>query len=348
MPEPSILALGYPFKMAQIPPSHKAPFLPVTGLTALSQSGSPQAAESSPQPKATWQQPRDHMQFCPVGEAESKHDLFEIVDPWAAPDLAAVAAGDLIKKYDEGPPVLAIQQRLNVLGHTAPETGVLDTETLSALNQVYSQVGQEPRPHFDASSLQILEQAEQSHAVAKSAEAAAQAKQEAAIEHLKSLSPTDLHQLGRKDPQAFFKALLPAALESQKEFGIPAALTLAQGALESDYARSPIGGYNIFGIKGQGPAGAVNVKTREVFDGKETYIKADFARYNNFYEAVKSHGQLFHNGYYDKAMAQYQTDGDMPTFIENIATTYATAPNYSRAIQRLIETHDLLTLTGAQ
>ena len=161
------------------------------------------------------------------------------------------------------------------------------------------------------------------------------------LNRLKSMPPSELKDLGKNNKQAFFEALLPAAIESEKEFGVPAELTLAQAALESAWARSPIGGYNIFGIKGTGPAGKTSVNTQEYLNGEWVRMKDGFALYNNFYEAVHEHGELFHNGYYDKAVDQFAQDRNTYAFIDNIQGIYATDPGYSRKIKSIIEDYGL-------
>lgn len=166
-------------------------------------------------------------------------------------------------------------------------------------------------------------------------------------ERLKQISPAQLKELGQKDKQAFFAALLPAALESEKQFGVPAEVTLAQAALESGWARSPIGGYNIFGIKGSGPAGKTSVNTKEFLNGRWVSIKDGFAKYNNFYEAVKSHGKLFHNGYYDKAVDQFARDRNPMRFVDNIHGIYATDPGYSRKIKGIIDDFGLRQMAAS-
>lgn len=164
------------------------------------------------------------------------------------------------------------------------------------------------------------------------------------IQSLTYMSPQMLKQLGQKSPNAFFKALLPAAIESEKKYGVPAAVTLAQAALESGWARSPIGGYNIFGIKGRGPGGSVNVSTQEFIRGRYVTIRDNFAKYNNFYEAVSAHGKLFHNGYYNKGIKGYAQDKNPLVFVDNIAKTYATDPNYAKKIKDIIKNHNLLNM----
>jgi flagellum-specific peptidoglycan hydrolase FlgJ len=168
--------------------------------------------------------------------------------------------------------------------------------------------------------------------------------QTAAIEKLKTMKPAELAKLGKTDKKAFFQALLPAALESERKYGVPAEVTLAQAAVESGWAKSPIGGYNIFGIKGSGPAGTVSLATKE---GSGTPSRARFAKYNNFYEAVGEHGQLYNNGYYKKGMSQYAKDKNVSKFIDNIARIYATAPNYATKLKGVIKSYGLATMANA-
>ncbi|PKL76309.1 MAG: hypothetical protein CVV27_10930 [Candidatus Melainabacteria bacterium HGW-Melainabacteria-1] len=167
------------------------------------------------------------------------------------------------------------------------------------------------------------------------------------IQRLQQMQPAELKQLGEKDKKAFFAALLPAAIESERTFGVPAEVTLAQAALESGWARSPIGGFNIFGIKGSGPAGKTTVNTTEFYNGRYVKIKDGFAKYHNFAQAVEKHGKLFHNGYYDKAVNQYAKDKNVDRFVDNIHGIYATDPNYSRKIKGIIDDFGLKQLVDS-
>lgn len=172
----------------------------------------------------------------------------------------------------------------------------------------------------------------------------AELRHQTALEKLRQMTPTELKALGENDKRAFFEALLPAAIESEKKFGVPAEVTLAQAALESGWGRAPIGGYNIFGIKGKGSQGSINVQTREFYNGRYVTIRDNFARYANFYDAIMSHGKLFHNGYYDKAMTQYAKDKDPLHFVDNIQGIYATDPEYARKIKSIIMDYGLIDM----
>lgn len=161
---------------------------------------------------------------------------------------------------------------------------------------------------------------------------------------LSQMTPAELKRLGATNKKAFFEALLPAALESERLHGVPAAVTLAQAALESGWAASPIGGFNIFGIKGSGPAGSKVVSTKEYLKGKWVTIQDKFALYRNFHEAIVKHGELFHNGYYKKGISEFAKNRDPWKFIDNIGRVYATAPNYASSIKKLMKDYDLVGL----
>ncbi|HEY9766113.1 MAG TPA: glucosaminidase domain-containing protein [Chroococcales cyanobacterium] len=170
---------------------------------------------------------------------------------------------------------------------------------------------------------------------------ATQSTLSASTERLKALSTAELARLGVNDKQAFFAALRPAAEEAEKLYGVPAEVTLAQAALESGWGKSALGGFNIFGIKGSGPAGTVSSKTQEWVSGRYVTITANFAKYGNFYQAVVEHGKRFHNGYYDKAVNQFAQDKDYRKFIQNIQGIYATDPKYSSKLLSIIDDYHL-------
>lgn len=163
-----------------------------------------------------------------------------------------------------------------------------------------------------------------------------------------SLTPAHLKALGqRSDKRAFFQALLPAAVAAEKRYGVPASVTLAQAAVESGWAKSPIGGYNIFGIKGSGSAGSKGVWTHEVFHGVRVPWFDKFALYQTFDDAIMAHGKLFHNGYYDKGIQQFAKDHDPYAFVDNVGKRYATSPTYARTIKQMMTDNDLVAMAKA-
>ena len=165
-------------------------------------------------------------------------------------------------------------------------------------------------------------------------------------ERIKTMTPAELKNLGQYNKMEFFKALMPAAKEAEYKYGVPASVTLAQAALESGWAESPIGGYNIFGIKGKGPAGTKSVKTREWNGSRYITINDNFALYRNFQEAVVEHGKLFHNGYYEKGVNEYAINRNPYRFVDNVAKTYATSPTYAKNIKQIMLDYNLVALTA--
>lgn len=158
---------------------------------------------------------------------------------------------------------------------------------------------------------------------------------------LGTITPDQLKALGEANKRAFFNALRPAAEAAERQYGVPAAVTLAQAALESGWGKHAIGGYNIFGIKGTGPAGTVSKSTQEWENGRYITIQANFAKYENFNQAVMEHGKVFQKHYYDKAMQVYAQNKDPKQFAQNITGVYATDPNYGQKIISLMDSYDL-------
>ena len=167
-------------------------------------------------------------------------------------------------------------------------------------------------------------------------------KPQAKPDPLKTLSAAELAHLGATDKRKFFEVLRPAAEASERAHGVPAAITLAQAALETGWGKSIIPGFNIFGIKGTGPAGTVKKGTWEVYNGKTVTITANFAKYHHFKEAVEQHGKRFHNGYYDKALANWKRYHDPQRFARDITGVYATDPQYGNKLISIMKTYDLI------
>ncbi len=163
------------------------------------------------------------------------------------------------------------------------------------------------------------------------------------------LTPASLEAMGaRDDKSAFFQALLPGALASEKAYGIPASVILAQAAIESGWDQKPIG-FNIFGIKGTGPAGTQLVATtEETKRGKTVHIMANFARYHSFNEAIQEHGKLYNNGYYTKGLQDFAKTKSPDRFIKLVASTYCTKHGYAKDVISIIDDYGLRQLVKAQ
>ncbi len=245
------------------------------------------------------------------------------------PGIQDIRGGNgLLKKGDTGESVKTMQRLLTLAGFPVVDNGQFGNTTEGKLKHFQKRYGIQINGLLGKSTLRVLE------------------KVAHGIREAKSLTPAQLASHGRHNKAAFFKALAPAAVESERKFGVPAEVTLAQAALESAWARSPIGGYNIFGIKGRGPAGSVNVATQEVYGGRRINIRDNFAKYHNFHEAVSEHGKLFHNGYYQRALDAFARSNNPADFVNAIHGVYATDPGYASKVNGIIRDYGLTDIVN--
>jgi flagellum-specific peptidoglycan hydrolase FlgJ len=125
---------------------------------------------------------------------------------------------------------------------------------------------------------------------------------------------------------------------------VPAAVTIAQAILESEWGRSGLStrAQSYFGIKaasGAGPAGVVRMDTWEVFGGQNTVVRDGFKAYHNLEESVMDHGRfLKENPRYASA---FGTE-DPKEFARRIHLSgYATDPDYCGKLNSLIDKYHL-------
>lgn len=125
-----------------------------------------------------------------------------------------------------------------------------------------------------------------------------------------------------------------AALESQKKYGVPADVTYAQWALESDYGRKvPAGSNNPFGIKAKPGQASVTASTREYLSGKMVTVDQNFAKYGSIQEAFDAHAQLLATG---KAYARARAAGNSADYADALTGTYATDPAYGAKLKAIM------------
>jgi mannosyl-glycoprotein endo-beta-N-acetylglucosaminidase/putative peptidoglycan binding protein len=139
---------------------------------------------------------------------------------------------------------------------------------------------------------------------------------------------------------AFFAMAVGPARASQKETGVLASVTLAQAIIESGWGDSHMGdAWNFFGIKAQGDEPFVVVRTREVVGGKDVFINAKFRRFASMEDCFRAHGKFLRDN--PRYAPAFQTT-DAESFARAIhAAGYATAPNYSDALIKIIRENNL-------
>ncbi len=147
--------------------------------------------------------------------------------------------------------------------------------------------------------------------------------------------------------QAFINAIAPGALATQRRYGVPAAVTIAQAIDESGWGQSAlaVNDHNLFGIKGTGPAGSDILPTEEYENGQWVTINSGFRVYHNFAESIQDHGELLAtSGYYTQAMAD-RSDPD--AFASALTGVYATNPEYGADLIQLMQQYNLYRYDAA-
>ena len=141
-------------------------------------------------------------------------------------------------------------------------------------------------------------------------------------------------RVGMASPQ-----VIEAAVASQRKWKIPASVTLAQWAVESAWGASmPRDSNNPFGIKARAGQPAVDANTREVVNGANIFIVAQFRKFESLTEAFEEHGRLLAQARpYVNAM-KLVTDPD--AFADALTGVYATDPNYGTVLKFVMKTYN--------
>lgn len=142
----------------------------------------------------------------------------------------------------------------------------------------------------------------------------------------------------------FLATAIPLAQESQRAYGIPASLKIAQTILETGWGTSELAvkGKNYFGIKahrGPGTAGVIWINTSEYVSGKWTTISAAFRAYNNIVESFDDSSRFIKES--DRYTRCFETK-DPKEFARRLqAAGYATDPAYADKLIRIMNDLDL-------
>lgn len=150
------------------------------------------------------------------------------------------------------------------------------------------------------------------------------------------------------DTNKFISSVLPGALNIQLKTGLPAAVMIAQAVLETGWGEHVTKdkntgrfSYNLFNIKGAGPAGKVLATTFEYIDGRRIVIDDYFRAYNSYEESFQDYADLItENKTYSKAIA---VKSDPFAYANALQTCgYATDPGYAHSLITIINQYDLI------
>lgn len=126
------------------------------------------------------------------------------------------------------------------------------------------------------------------------------------------------------------------------KYGIDWRALTGQAILETGWLRFCIkdkthgDSYNIFGIKGTGPAGYVIVRTHE-YDkkGNKYYVDDKFRMYNNLSECFEDYIKLIKNGYPQAWKVRHNYEAYVKALISG-PRKYATDPEYANKVISII------------
>ena len=146
---------------------------------------------------------------------------------------------------------------------------------------------------------------------------------------------------GSAAQRAFIAEVASGALAAQRQYGIPAAVTIAQAIDESGWGQSLLATQdnNLFGIKGTGPAGSVLRPTQEYENGQPVTVNAPFRVYNDVAQSITDHSLLLATGSsYKQAMADRRSPD---AFANDLTGVYATDPNYGSYLIAIMRQYNL-------
>lgn len=140
------------------------------------------------------------------------------------------------------------------------------------------------------------------------------------------------------------------ASESWQKTGMSAALQTAQAILETGWGQSvPVDKYtgkfsfNLFGIKGTGPAGSVVSNTWEEYNGKTFRIDAQFRAYRNVFESWTDHKNFLLNSSRYAPFRAVMHDSTQGAWALK-RSGYATDSKYPLKLMDIIQRYDLKKL----
>lgn len=155
-------------------------------------------------------------------------------------------------------------------------------------------------------------------------------------------------------PSFLTQEMIKGALQSQEDYGYPASVCIAQIIAESGFGTYGPGGMqsqglsklafnykNLFGIKGTGPAGSINLSTGEQTTSGDSYtITAGFRIYNTYSECIEDRAGILQRVYSD--LIDGVTDSD--EFARQIGSRWATDGQYGDKLITLMTTYNLYRL----
>lgn len=159
------------------------------------------------------------------------------------------------------------------------------------------------------------------------------------------ISPSLVFADTRKE---FLEDVAPKARDLAAANDLYASVMIAQAALESGFGQSKLTkeANNLFGVKGEYKGESYKIQTREVINGKDEMVLAKFRKYPSVKESLQDYVNIV-TGKNSKWLAEYYKGARFSVAdtykeaTEHLTGRYATAPNYGKVLNQLIEQYNL-------
>lgn len=144
------------------------------------------------------------------------------------------------------------------------------------------------------------------------------------------------------EQEAFILSIKDEAIKSYKNYGVLPSLTISQAILESSWGNSKLSlsSNNLFGIKAYDDwtGSVIKIPTKEYINGSYVYINANFKAYSSVSESILDHSKLLSNDNYSSVISATNYHDACYAIYK---CGYATAPNYSKMLIKIIESYNL-------
>lgn len=132
--------------------------------------------------------------------------------------------------------------------------------------------------------------------------------------------------------------IIAAAQEAQRKYGVPAAVSIGQWALESGWGEHmPPQSNNPFGIKALTGEPFVTAQTVEYTRGVKHILPQNFRKFASMAEAFDAHAKLLATAGAYAAARQYEHPGQDNQFADALQGHYATDPHYGALLRAVIK-----------
>lgn len=144
----------------------------------------------------------------------------------------------------------------------------------------------------------------------------------------------------------FIAWVLENAVQMQQKYNLPAAVITAQACLETGYGKHIAAdmntgqfSYNLFSIKGEGPAGSVLITTTEYINGVKTRVRHHFRAYHNYEQSFEDLAQLM---YLERYKPCRDAASDLDEYARQLKRCgYATDPDYDKKLIWIMNNYNL-------